>query len=1634
MKESTGKDGHRLRVAIDANKCSLNKDCDTTTTTIPQSSHPAVIISNNNTNHSLHITTPSSTSSTVTTTALITANPCPSKANKATLSPKIDPINKANTVRNNSLKGTALSGDSKSSSSSSCNPIATNFDDDYNEWELGIGDLIIDLDADIERQTNDKSGQSVANTKTLQTKNCDSSVSGLTDHFINNKSGLEVSKLSAGNINSATKAMSTNSKSRTGLANTSPISSGNMSSSASLQPHGHHHHHHHHHHHSSGSSNSSSSSTSTTGSLSSTPSVAPSVEHSAIVDKGLKMKIKRKNIGGKSCETKHEIVSSDISSTKYVLSRDSNSGTASVNSNIGSTADHNQDSKSSKHSNKGKSSHKDKKDKNRDKDRDKERDKDKDKPSSGSANSANSINNNITSSGSTSATNKCNSSTLLSSKLSATKPSEVNGSLGVSTKTDCPTASNQTTSHSISTMSSNFNSSTQISRVNPSSLSSSTSSGMSSNTLTLKYSSASLNPTVILRTDELAKNMPSPHKKMKLDVKSDENISATRDMGTSTSVGTITEPDCLGPCEPGTSVTLEGIVWQETEGGVLVVNVTWRGKTYVGTLLDCTKHDWAPPRFCESPTSDIESKSNKNSRGKRSRASNNELSTDNRSVQSKLRNGKGRRTANSGFTVPASPAKSDSGATSTSKRKGRPSDLELSPVNDNLNNKGSKRNRSQTRNTPTPSTSSEPNTPVAQPSSPVLIECPEPNCNKKYKHINGLKYHQTHAHCHNEINSNSVDGNSTKDTTLASDTEDNNLDSPSLPSSPNRMNYDITPEPNDNLSTMASVANDSNDVTMSDVMKSDDNNASSSSGNTTTTSLANSANTFLVSNQPTYVDQNSSDKSINKPLTPGPINDTNLKISQPQPNNDLSDSNNVSNSEGLKKEKSKHKKKSKDKDRDRERDKDKDKKSSNDNSSNSGNTSISDVKFTHKPIELSKSDNEVTDGPPLGSLDTPTAKDVFTSVDLMSNTSTNSKSLKFDSNNSLVTNDSKLRSTETSIENVGSPAYSDISDANDTIPNDSNDMMETIDKPEDNLTVENTNLDISSQSSPNFRLYPYFNQSSYLMPVSASNPSTESQRSSASGLSDSNKNNETDFSHSVAGSAKRPRINSDQSDKRSDDSSSTAKNISDSSSLPSTTPPENVQDFASLPPGYPYAMSYMQRYPGFPIDPNYHMHLMATDPVYKEQCERYMEQETRDRHFKEQSDKEKFLPLNKTMDSHSKQSSKSSIGPNIRPSSQPPKSDVSFDTNPISTNIKDKQSENRQILKENIELKSQMDAQNNKNRLSGQPSSLSATPFGPMFDPRHCEDQSKRYFMDSLIEHQNNKSDLEKHMNAVIGPPPLLKDGISRSKSDSSKSSSHKHSSSPLLSSPKHKDNNLKKDEKDDKIKTKLKEEGIKPTMETTGPPPPPTANGYYFNPSYLTPHFSPFDPSHPMFRANSMSPVMMGNPYSGPYLPPQLRYHMSPVAPPSPIGSLDMPGPQPINPPPNDPLVSKMHSSASNPVPHFGSHKIHELQDRALISPTGASNTGPHLQSSSKPPKPGTIPVPGSKTMNLSDVSNADRKEESADKSTDRQRSPPPQRHLHTHHHTHVGVGYPIYDPYSVAPNWKQSQNQSHLSYRIMQ
>lgn len=37
-------------------------------------------------------------------------------------------------------------------------------------------------------------------------------------------------------------------------------------------------------------------------------------------------------------------------------------------------------------------------------------------------------------------------------------------------------------------------------------------------------------------------------------------------------MATMTEPDCMGPMDPGSSVTLEGIVWHETENGESIIH------------------------------------------------------------------------------------------------------------------------------------------------------------------------------------------------------------------------------------------------------------------------------------------------------------------------------------------------------------------------------------------------------------------------------------------------------------------------------------------------------------------------------------------------------------------------------------------------------------------------------------------------------------------------------------------------------------------------------------------------------------------------------------------------------------------------------------------------------------------------------------------------------------------------------------------------------------------------------------------------------------------------------------------------------------------------------------------------------
>jgi hypothetical protein len=79
---------------------------------------------------------------------------------------------------------------------------------------------------------------------------------------------------------------------------------------------------------------------------------------------------------------------------------------------------------------------------------------------------------------------------------------------------------------------------------------------------------------------------------------SDEQFDPAR---STRSVGVHTDTQDLCRLETGTNILLEGVVWNETSKGILIVNVTWKGKSYVGSLIDANRADWAPPRFKEFP-------------------------------------------------------------------------------------------------------------------------------------------------------------------------------------------------------------------------------------------------------------------------------------------------------------------------------------------------------------------------------------------------------------------------------------------------------------------------------------------------------------------------------------------------------------------------------------------------------------------------------------------------------------------------------------------------------------------------------------------------------------------------------------------------------------------------------------------------------------------------------------------------------------------------------------------------------------------------------------------------------------------------------------------------------------------------
>lgn len=190
-------------------------------------------------------------------------------------------------------------------------------------------------------------------------------------------------------------------------------------------------------------------------------------------------------------------------------------------------------------------------------------------------------------------------------------------------------------------------------------------------------------------------------------------------------------------------------------------------------------------RFCESPSSDPEMPGGRG-RGKRMRLAMAERPCVEPAPAAKVRglsqhrsrgggvagtaapiHSKGRRgslklinsncrTPPSFFTVEEVKPANSATSLSSGKRKNKPpADLDLSLVStDEIKNGNGKRIRAKSRSAPsTPQGKSDPSfmdpgggCASSPPPPPILIDCPHPNCTKRYKHINGLRYHQTHAH------------------------------------------------------------------------------------------------------------------------------------------------------------------------------------------------------------------------------------------------------------------------------------------------------------------------------------------------------------------------------------------------------------------------------------------------------------------------------------------------------------------------------------------------------------------------------------------------------------------------------------------------------------------------------------------------------------------------------------------------------------------------------------------------------------------------------------------------------------------------------------------------------------------------
>lgn len=468
------------------------------------------------------------------------------------------------------------------------------------------------------------------------------------------------------------------------------------------------------------------------------------------------------------------------------------------------------------------------------------------------------------------------------------------------------------------------------------------------------------------------------------------------------------------------------------------------------------------------------------------------------------------------------------------------------------------------------------------------------------------------------------------------------------------------------------------------------------------------------------------------------------------------------------------------------------------------------------------------------------------------------------------------------------------------------------------------------------------------------------------------------------------------------------------------------------------------------------MHMMSNDPLYRQHHEQKLSEEEKNRADGERKEGDTAKPILRPPTSTDNGAGQSGDGLGGRGSLPPGEGHQGHKDGDLKRtgaeslserelkekSMREKQNENHQIIKENLDLKDQMD----RNRLDQR--------FDPVYGRDKTSEEQRRiqmYRQQAMIRHQKREEQHKKlgdgnkyehrpsdskssvinqvgNSSGADGRPRDHSIGASeasKSKMDIKREPEDKgyrdssESDSKVSSGEKSKSLSSSSSSSLDRIRGHETPKGksisrvssphtpssnsssaVPVSMTAAGPSGPPYP-AYMYPSQYMQSSMygqMPFEPTHPMYRG--MNPMMYGaylHPSQIPPYPVNMEMDekdkmglVQKLAPTESEGKLSDPTHGPLYHSSSGPSASNSNSASGISKGNSG-HKIHELQEKTR------SVSSPHRASPVLVGKPDGPPTP---THSIGPV----------DKNREYSSSPPTQRHVHTHHHTHVvEAAYPV-------------------------